>query len=177
MAVLTTIKAFIFGTLLSLNQMPDLDMKEVSCLTEAIYFEAGSEPYQGKVAVGNVILNRVKQSAFKADTVCEVLAQKKQFSYQWTHKGANKRKIDIYDDRQQKILADSMKVSIGILSGTIGDNTNGSTHFLNRKVATYTAWTNNLRKTAVIGQHTFYAFKSKPKTTPEPQRFHLASND
>lgn len=168
MAVLATIKAFIFGTLLSLNQMPDLDMKQVSCLTEAIYFEAGAESYQGKVAVANVILNRVENKAFKADTVCGIVNQPKQFSYHKTHKSGGRKKIDIYDKNQDKVLSDSLNIAIGVLSGTIKDNTNGATHFINYKIAKYKDWTAGLRRTKVIGQHTFYAFKTPTK---KPQKY------
>ncbi|MBR1691547.1 MAG: cell wall hydrolase [Lachnospiraceae bacterium] len=52
----------------------DLDM-----LAAIIECEAGGEPYTGKVAVGAVVLNRVRSSLFP-DTVAGVIYQNRQFS-------------------------------------------------------------------------------------------------
>lgn len=49
--------------------------QEVSCLAENIYYEAASEPYEGKLAVAQVTLNRVKSGSFPA-SVCGVVKQK-----------------------------------------------------------------------------------------------------
>ena len=48
-------------------------------LANLIYCEAGGEPYQGKVAVGSVVINRVLSSVYP-DTVVGVIYQNKQFS-------------------------------------------------------------------------------------------------
>ena len=54
----------------------------VSCLTEAVYFEARGEPWHGQLAVANVVLNRVADAKFP-DSVCAVVRQRGQFSYLW----------------------------------------------------------------------------------------------
>lgn len=48
-------------------------------LANLIYCEAGNQPYQGQVAVGAVVMNRVMSSVFP-DTVVGVIYQKNQFS-------------------------------------------------------------------------------------------------
>lgn len=48
-------------------------------LANLIYCEAGAEPYDGKVAVGSVVINRVLSSVYP-DTVVGVIYQKGQFS-------------------------------------------------------------------------------------------------
>ncbi len=48
-------------------------------LANLIYCEAGGEPYEGKVAVGSVVINRVLSSKFPG-TVLGVIYQKNQFS-------------------------------------------------------------------------------------------------
>ena len=58
---------------LSLNST-DLDM-----MAAIIECEAGGESYTGKVAVGAVVMNRVRSSLFP-DTVAGVIYQKRQFS-------------------------------------------------------------------------------------------------
>lgn len=62
------------------------DISEVSfdendryLLANLIYCEAGGEPYDGKVAVGSVVINRVLSSVYP-DTVVGVIYQNKQFS-------------------------------------------------------------------------------------------------
>lgn len=48
-------------------------------LANLIYCEAGAEPYEGKVAVGAVVINRVLSSVYP-DTVVGVIYQNRQFS-------------------------------------------------------------------------------------------------
>jgi len=50
--------------------------KQERCLAEAIYFEARGESEDGQVAVGQVVLNRVKNPAYP-DTICGVVYQNK----------------------------------------------------------------------------------------------------
>lgn len=50
------------------------------CLARAVYFEARGEPLEGQLAVAQVILNRVASGRF-ADTVCGVISQRGQFSF------------------------------------------------------------------------------------------------
>lgn len=52
--------------------------KEKKLLAAIIYCEAGGEPYRGQVAVGAVIMNRVKSSLFP-NTIEGVIYQKGQF--------------------------------------------------------------------------------------------------
>jgi spore germination cell wall hydrolase CwlJ-like protein len=54
---------------------PVVNLKELQCLARNIFFEAGSEPEEGKVAVGLVTLNRVQDGRF-ASSVCGVVDQK-----------------------------------------------------------------------------------------------------
>jgi len=49
--------------------------RQLDCLTRNIYWEAASEPFEGKVAVAQVTLNRVESGRF-ADSVCGVVYQK-----------------------------------------------------------------------------------------------------
>lgn len=49
--------------------------KHLSCLAKNIYFEAGYEPFEGKVAVAQVTLNRASSGKFPED-LCDVVFQK-----------------------------------------------------------------------------------------------------
>jgi len=52
--------------------------RQLGCLAKNIYHEAGSEPFEGKVAVAQVTMNRVASSQFPGD-VCRVIYQKNVF--------------------------------------------------------------------------------------------------
>lgn len=49
--------------------------RQLGCLARNIYYEAGSEPFEGKVAVAQVTLNRVESGLFPSD-VCKTIYQK-----------------------------------------------------------------------------------------------------
>lgn len=57
---------------------PRVREEEVTCLAENIYYEAGSEPLEGKIAVGIVTINRLIDKRFP-NSICEVVAQKRTF--------------------------------------------------------------------------------------------------
>lgn len=52
--------------------------RQLTCLARNIYFEAASEPFEGKVAVAQVTLNRTESADFPSD-ICAVVYQKNQF--------------------------------------------------------------------------------------------------
>jgi len=52
--------------------------RQLGCLAKNIYYEAGSEPFEGKVAVAQVTMNRVNSGQFSND-VCGVIYQKNIF--------------------------------------------------------------------------------------------------
>ena len=49
--------------------------RQLRCLTQNIYWEAASEPFEGKVAVAQVTMNRAASGQFPGD-VCAVVYQK-----------------------------------------------------------------------------------------------------
>ena len=53
--------------------------KSLDCLAMNVYREAGHEPFEGKVAVAQVTLNRVNSNKFPKD-VCAVVYQKTRFT-------------------------------------------------------------------------------------------------
>lgn len=49
--------------------------RQLACLARNIYFEAGNEPFEGKVAVAQVTINRAEARGFPED-LCQVIYQK-----------------------------------------------------------------------------------------------------
>lgn len=75
------LKAIVSITLALSTISAPADDASVQCLAKNIYYEARGESIKGKLAVAKVTLNRVNSNLF-ANTVCEVVYQKHQFS--WT---------------------------------------------------------------------------------------------
>ena len=55
----------------------NVSSKDVDCLAHNIYYEAGSEPEEGKVAVAMVTINRVRDGRF-GNSICSVVNQRTQ---------------------------------------------------------------------------------------------------
>lgn len=62
--------------------------KQVMCLAKNIYYESATESYEGKLAVANVVMNRVNSPQYPK-TVCEVVYQKIKNTYQFSWVGQN----------------------------------------------------------------------------------------
>ena len=60
--------------------------KQVLCMAKNLYYEAAMEPYEGKLAVAQVTMNRANSSKFPS-TMCEVVYQKTGSTYQFTWVG------------------------------------------------------------------------------------------
>jgi spore germination cell wall hydrolase CwlJ-like protein len=116
------------------------------CLAEAIYFESGSEPKAGKIAVGHVIVNRV-HSGIYPQTICSVVhqADSKRCQFGWTCRKHRTPEGIHWETSQQ--------IATLILSGKTYDLSNGALSFRNRK---YYRHSNKIKKTAAVGQHIFW---------------------
>lgn len=118
-------------------------MTTLMCLAVAIFFEAGVESYSGKIAVADVIHNRVQDERYPND-VCSVVFEPYQFSF--THDG----KPDVLPN---SILAKrSIAAAIASLAGDTLDIT--STHYHTVKVSPQ--WKNSFDFDGRIGYHLFY---------------------
>lgn len=113
----------------------------VEALAKIIHAEAKGEPYQGKVAVGAVILNRVVDGRFP-NSVTGVIFQPKQF--QPVTNGAYQSARPTDSDYQAAREA---------LNGA--DPTGGATFFYAPSIAT-TKWHETLTPTGTIGGHRFF---------------------
>ena len=60
--------------------------KQVLCMAKNLYYEAAMEPYEGKLAVAQVTMNRANSSKFPS-TICEVVYQKTGSTYQFSWVG------------------------------------------------------------------------------------------
>lgn len=121
---------------------------EIACLTMNIYYEAGSEPKQGKIAVGNVTMNRMKSNQFP-NTVCGVITQSYKGACQFSWFCSGKiRQIP------QTTYNEINKLAKKIYFGEIRDITGGALFFHNHEVSP--EWASHEKMTVEIGNHKFY---------------------
>ena len=113
-----------------------VDADTTLLLAALIHCEAGGEPYEGQVAVGAVVMNRVRSKAYP-DTIHGVIYASGQFTPAMS--GKVNRVLE-----SGKIYESCIKAAEEALSGV--SNVGDLTHF--RRV--------NGREGLVIGHHVFY---------------------
>ena len=123
----------------------------LECLTSAIYYEAGQESTDGQRGVAQVVLNRVRHTAFPA-SVCGVVYEGStrttgcQFTF--TCDGSLYRRPDAAGWNRAR------KVAQAALSGSVYAPVGWATHYHADYVVPY--WASSLAKNAVVGAHIFY---------------------
>ena len=120
------------------------------CLTQAVYYEAGFEPLEGRRAVAQVVLNRMRHPAFPK-SVCGVVYQGArapvcQFSF--VCDGSLYRRPALGAWREAE------RVAAAALDGFVERTVGAATHYHADYVAPY--WAPRLAKISKIGAHIFY---------------------
>jgi spore germination cell wall hydrolase CwlJ-like protein len=127
------------------------------CVAMAIYFEArGEEQVEGRIAIAEVIENRVKDPRFPSDS-CAVVRQGRywdgvpivgqcQFTFYCDGKA------EIINDYKSWLVA--LYIASQSLNGELATVTGGATHYHSKSVDPY--WSHTGELTQVIGSHLFY---------------------
>ena len=126
--------------------------KQVDCLAENIYHEAGNESDEGKVAVGLVTLNRVQDPKFPKD-ICSVVKQKVNYTCQFSWFC-----MPVYLNKNSDTYQKSLEVALHVYANyeKIKDFTHGALFYH----ADYVNPNWKLDKTTKIGRHIFYKERS-----------------
>lgn len=125
----------------------------LKCLTQAIYYEAAVEPLEGRRAVAQVVLNRMRHPAYPK-SVCGVVYQGAerttgcQFSF--TCDGSLLRQPMAGPWRQARDIAKAA------LAGYVEKSVGTATHYHADYVLP--KWAFNLAKIEQLGRHIFYRF-------------------
>lgn len=118
-----------------------------------IYYEAGSEPLIGKIAVGAVTLNRLHDIRFPKN-IRDVVTEPQQFSWYNT-------KIANTPPTNNKRWKESYEVAKMLLTKTVGTDIikllEGATHF--HAIDIKPSWVGKVTKVATIEGHVFYRMK------------------
>ncbi len=150
----------LFPIRVSVDQLTPYAKKQVECLADNIFFEAGYEPVEGQKAVAVVTLNRVRSGEF-ANDICGVVKEKNhrtcQFSWYCQDRERNMayNKEKNLSDRQKELYQNIFFLALDIYvnSDSLRDNTGGALYYHADYVNPN--W-RHLNKTVKIGRHIFY---------------------
>jgi hypothetical protein len=120
------------------------------CMTQAVYYEAGYEPLQGRRAVAQVVLNRMRHPAFPK-SICGVVYQGArepvcQFSFVCDGSLYRRPALGAWKEAE--------RVAAAALDGFVERSVGAATHYHADYVAPY--WAPRLAKLAQVGAHIFY---------------------
>ena len=128
--------------------------EEIEWLARNMFFEARGQSKAGKIAVGFVVMNRVRSSSFP-NTVREVIEAPRQFS--WTHDGKSDDPMkyvrrSVVDGRS---WARCKLFAFQIYTGERRNPLPGSFNYHSARIKP-PVWTKRLRRAGKIGGHVFY---------------------
>ena len=126
------------------------DRRQIQCLAENTYFEAGNQTVKGKIAVNNVVMNRVNDPKERfGNTPCSVVSQKYRGVCQFSWKCEGRKKI-----RDQELFEQSKKIAEQVYLGNYGDVTGGAKFYHANYVSP--PWGKRMSRLTKIGAHIFY---------------------
>lgn len=131
------------------------------CMALNIYHEARSEPVKGQIAVAQVTLNRVNHKHYP-NSVCEVVTQRKQFSWTIGKLKPVKKQGKVIGYRlkpnaipkEDKAWQRSVSVARYVMSGKSRDLSNGAIFYHTKQVNPY--WNRDKQLVTQLGNHVFY---------------------
>jgi spore germination cell wall hydrolase CwlJ-like protein len=123
--------------------------KQVLCMAKNLYYEAAMEPYEGKLAVAQVTMNRANSSKFPAN-ICDVVYQKTGSTYQFSWVGLKVNEIKNKYAWEECLIVARKALTQAKLHDTIYKTQ--AMYYHNTSVNP--AW--KLKYVAKIGNHLFY---------------------
>ena len=130
--------------------MPDAQ-RALDCLTQAVYYEARSEPLEGQQAVAQVVLNRTRNPAYPSSvcgTVYEGSTRSTGCQFSFTCDGSLARR------REPSAWARAAAVAGAALSGFVYAPIGTATYY--HTTAIHPWWADKVTTVATIGAHIFY---------------------
>lgn len=143
------------------------DLRLLACL---VYCEAGNQPYEGMLAVANVVLNRVKSKSFShVNTIEEVIYDNKwavQFSVTVSKSGKSvfEKALEAYDTgkfpgRNPEVAKKSMELAIKAAKAALNGENNIGDYLCFRMNGSSAASIKKKYEYKIIGDHIFYRTK------------------
>lgn len=136
------------GQAVAPNAAPHLaENRDLVCLAMNIYHEGRSESTRGQAAIAAVTMNRMRSSRYP-DSVCEVVWQRKQFS--WTLLAEQHHAVTDAQAWEKALVIAELFLN-GARLALVGE----ATHYHTVDVQPF--WSKNTPAIAMIGKHVFYA--------------------
>jgi spore germination cell wall hydrolase CwlJ-like protein len=183
--ILTEQAQLIFQTTTAdwLLEYANLNLQDVKCLAQNIYFEARTESMLGKTAVAWVVMNRVNSKQFPK-TICDVVFQgphreswktrqvkdlkdserkyyprRDRCQFSWYCDGKKDIIWANYQDgrtifNNSRAWFDSIVIAMAVMSNMLNDNTDGSLYYYNHHLV-FPNWATTQELKVIIGNHTF----------------------
>lgn len=127
---------------------------DIRALSEVIYGEGRGESLCGQMAIGFVVLNRMRRDPKTwGGTVAQVVAAPNQFS-SFGKTDPNLKRMKRADESEHSFYF-AQQAAMAVLGGA-ADFTMGATHFHHVGMDPYPKWAARLTRVARVGAHVFY---------------------
>lgn len=124
--------------------------EQLLCMARNIYFEAGSESFEGKLAVAQVTMNRTRHPSFPKN-ICDVVYQKINGVYQFSWVGEAFKEVQNKYTWEESLIVARKALTEHKVHDIL--HRSKAMYFHNHTVDP--GW--NLKRVTRIGNHTFYA--------------------
>lgn len=122
-----------------------VDAKSVECMAKVVLHEAANQPREGKVAVAQTLVNRLKAGGRFGGSICEVVNQKGQYF----------RIAAFHPRKDSDGWQEAVEVAHDVLAGRADPVAPGAMYF-RASYAPANAFFRTRERVATVGAHVFY---------------------
>ena len=129
----------------SVSQAVSVDAAAVECMAKVVLHEAANQPREGKIAVAQTLVNRLKAGGRFGDSICGVVNQKGQYF----------RIASFHPRKDSDGWQEAVEVAHDVLAGTTQPVAPGAMYF-RASYAPTNAFFRTRERVATVGAHVFY---------------------
>ena len=122
-----------------------VDAKSVECMAKVVMHEAANQPREGKIAVAQTLVNRLKAGGRFGDSICGVVNQKGQYF----------RIANFHPRKDSDGWQEAVEVAHDVLAGRTDPVAPGAMYF-RASYAPANAFFRTRERVATVGAHIFY---------------------
>jgi len=122
-----------------------VDTASVECMAKVVMHEAGNQPREGKIAVAQTLVNRLKVGGRFGDSICEIVNQKGQYF----------RIASFHPRKDSDGWQEAVEVAHEVLAGEAEPVAPGAIYF-RASYAPTNAFFRTRERVATVGAHIFY---------------------
>lgn len=126
-------------------QAVSVDAESVECMAKVVLHEAGNQSHEGKIAVAQTLVNRLKAGGRFGDSICEVVNQKGQYF----------RIASFHPRKDSDGWQEAVEVAHEVLAGQTDPVAPGAMYF-RASYAPANAFFRKRERVATVGAHVFY---------------------